>query len=187
MDIEKYIYENFSDALEIVKNSSRATILPHLSLAEKTIIYKYTDDDFTYLDVNRHLRQNKGINPSEFAQHLDMALSKIENFRGLVYRSTDLPDDVFGAYKTALKQRTFFIEYGFLSSSKSELVAKESYTDNYLFEIYGKNGKPIEKIAKFGLNSFDNEFEILFRKNTKFRVLAIDEFKRYTQITIKEI
>lgn len=187
MNIEKFVLENFKDEFETVQNSKRANILPHLTLAEKTIIYKYTDDDFTYLGLNKQLRQSKGQIISEFAQHLDNALLKIENYVGLVYRSTDLPEEVFEEYKTAFRLRTFYTEYGFFSSSQSEFIAKENYVNDFFFKIFSKNGKPIEKIAKFGVSSFDNEYEILFRKNTRFKVLEITKFQKYTLIILREV
>jgi ADP-ribosyltransferase exoenzyme len=187
MDIEKYIFENFKDEFETVQNSKRANVLPHLTIFEKTVIYKYTDDDFTYLGLNKQLRHSKGQIISEFAQHLDNALSKIESHVGLVYRSTDLPEEVFEDYKTAYRLGTFYTEYGFFSSSQSEFIAKENYVNDYSFKIFSKTGKPIEKIAKFGVNSFDNEYEVLFRKNTRFKVLEITKFQKYTLITLREV
>ena len=42
-----------------------------------------------------------------------------------------------------------------------------------LFIIKSRKGKDIEKFAKFGIDSQQNEQEILFQPNAKFKVLDI--------------
>jgi ADP-ribosyltransferase exoenzyme len=186
-NLKKYVQTHLQTELDIIRTSERANVLLELSLEEKAIVYKYTDDDMTFIGLNKELRKNKGQNPSEFAQYLDSALSKLKNYVGLVYRSTDLPEHIFDEYKSALINKTIITEYAFISTSQSEIVAKEGYPSDFLFEIFSKNGKAIEKISKFGLNSFDNEYEVLFTKGSRFKVLDITKFQYYTLITLKEV
>ncbi len=183
--LEKYVNQHFQESLESIKNSHRANDLPFLTLEEKTLIYEYTN--WEYFSVNKLLRKNKSENTPEFAIHLNKTLSKIPNYKGIVYRGVELPDTVFEAYQKAFFNKTTFIEYGFLSTSQSQIVAQENFEGDFLFEIFSKTGKSIENIAKFGSYSYDNEYEVLFRKNTHFRVLGITKMSKYTFITLKEV
>ena len=58
-ELEKYVQENFPAELEKVRRDF-ANEFPHLTDAEKTIIYKNTDEDDTHVAVNKTLRDSKG-------------------------------------------------------------------------------------------------------------------------------
>lgn len=183
-ELEKYVQENFPDELEKVRRDF-ANEFPRLTDAEKTIIYKYTDDDFTFMGINNALRRNEGVIVPEFAKYLDFALSKLPNYVGTVYRGTPLNDIDFERYVQALRNETIITEHFFVSSSLLIDIA-EGYGD-FQFKIFCKTGKSIEKISKFGVQSFDNEFEVLFRKQSKFEVLEISQSRFYTKIILNEI
>ena len=179
--LEQYVHQNFQESYEEVSNSQRAHVLPMLTLEEKTIIYEYTS--WEYLTVNSSLRQSNGTNVSEFAQYLDIALSKLPNYKNFVYRGADLPDTVSVLLERHFfDKKPFFLEYGFLSTSQSKITAS-SFSEAYLFEIFSKTGKLIADIAKNGTYSFESEEEVLFRKNTRFKVLDI----KNKLIRLKEI
>jgi hypothetical protein len=52
--------------------------------------------------------------------------------------------------------------------------------------IIGKSGKEIEKFAKYGEHHPQNEKEVLFRPNIRFKVLEITKSDNYTLITLEE-
>lgn len=102
--LEKHVNQYFQESLESIKNSQRANALPFLTLEEKTLIYEYTN--WEYFDVNKLLRKSKSENTPEFAVYLDKTLSKIPNYKGIVYRGVELPDTVFEAYQKAFLNKT---------------------------------------------------------------------------------
>ena len=57
----------------------------------------------------------------------------------------------------------------------------------YLFRMWSKRGKSIEEFAKFGIGSPQNEFEVLFSNNSKYKVTEIRRESSYTLITMFEI
>ena len=185
--LNKFAQEHLQSEIEIILQSERNNALPELTTEEKAFIYKYTDDDFTHLGTNKQLRESQGKNIADFAKYLAIALSKIESYVGIVYRSTDLSELIFQEYQSALSNKTIITEYAFLSATQSEYIAKEGYANDFLFKIFSKNGKPIEKISKFGIYSFDNEFEVVFIKGSQFKVLGIEKYQNYTLIILKEV
>jgi hypothetical protein len=182
--LEQYVYQNFQETYEEVSNSQRADVLPILTLEEKTIIYEYTS--WEYLTVNSALRKSNGTNVSEFAQYLDIALSKLPNYKNVVHRGTELSEPVFEVFQRSLLNKIPIIEYGFLSTSQSRMTAT-SFTEGYLFEIFSKKGKLIADIAKNGTYSYESKEEVLFRKNTRFKVLDIIKKSAHTLIRLNEI
>ncbi len=61
------------------------------------------------------------------------------------------------------------------------------FNHNVLFRIQSKKGKDIQKIAKFGIDSGQNEKEILFKANSKFYVLEVRKENSKTLITLEEV
>jgi ADP-ribosyltransferase exoenzyme len=182
--LNQYIHQNFQESFEIVSNSGRANVLNMLALEEKTIIYEYTD--WEYLTVNSSLRESKGTNISSFAQYLDTTLSKLPNYLGVVYRRAELSESVLDIFQNAYLNDIPIVEYGFLSTSQSQIIAA-GFSGDFSFEIFSKTGKLIEDIAKNGISSYENEEEVLFRKNTHFKVLDIIKKSEIILIRLKEI
>ncbi|HRH59482.1 MAG TPA: ADP-ribosyltransferase [Chitinophagaceae bacterium] len=158
-----------------------------LTLFEKAIIYKYTNDG--YAETNKILRQSQGKTFTEYAQLLQAALSKLPAFEGLVYRSVYLTEQVLQRYKEAAKNKEIIEEYAFSSTTINRDVAiffkgENGQTPNCLFYIYGKTGKHIELISKFG-----KEEEVLFMPNTQFEILIVTEEIEpgFTTIIMEEI
>ena len=183
-ELEKYVIENFPDELEKVRRDF-ADELPHLTDAEKTIIYKYSDDDFTFSGVNKTLRNSEGLVVPDFAKYLNSALWNLPNYKQITYRGIYLEDIYLEKYVKAFQNRTILTEYGFTSSSRDRMIA-EGYGDIF-FKIIGKRGKSIEKVCKFGASNFENEEEVLFRKNTSFNVINMSKSRNLTIFNLIEI
>jgi hypothetical protein len=183
-ELEKYVQENFPDELEKVRRDF-ANEFPKLTDAEKTIVYKYTDDDFTFMGINGALRRSEGLIVPEFAKYLDFALSKLPKSKLITtYRGTNKSRLDFEKLLYAFENRTLWTDYGFFSTSHSRIVA-DSYGD-LIFIILGKRGKAIEKISKFGARNLENEEEVLFNRGTSFKVLSISESRNKTIIKLRE-
>lgn len=184
ISIEKYSKENLTHEMLEITNSIRNNHLPELTLYEKAIIYKYTNDGFE--EINELLRNFKGNKNNVFGRFLNRSLSKLPNFEGLVYRAAQLSKLELDRYVIAFKDNSIIKEFTFVSTSKSRLIAM-AYRGNVVFRISSRTGKDIEKISKFGEYGFSNEKEVLFRSNRNFKVLEVTEESDYTLITMEEV
>lgn len=164
--LKRFALKRLQSEIDIILQSERINALPELTLEEKAIIYKYTDDGHY---VNESLYESKGTKVSEYAIYLDYCLSKLPNFEGITFRGSDLKPYEIEKYQKALDEKITITEYSFISASRIKKQA-DQYRRTALFEIFSKNGKLIKKVSKFV-----NEQEVIFRKNSKFRVLGIEK------------
>ena len=184
-DLKTYVYTHLKSELDIVQRDF-STVLPALLDEYKTLIYKYTDEDDAYnILINKLLRTEHGLIIPIFAQFLTSALKELSNHRDVVYRGAFLTKRDIERYENALETATEITEHSFLSASLSKGIA-ETY-GNVLFKIFGKTCKLIENISKFGSQSVDNEREVLFQRDTSFKILDISKQGHYTIITLREV
>lgn len=158
-----------------------------LTIYEKALIYKYTNDG--YAETNKILRQSQGKTFTEYAELLQAALSKLPAFEGLVYRSVYVTEQALQKYQQAANNNAAVTEHAFISTTINKDVAiffkgENGKVPNCLFYTYGKTGRHIELISKFGI-----EEEVLFVPNTPFQVLIVtDEMEPgFTTIIMDEI
>lgn len=132
-----------------------------LDKAEATAISMYSGE--TYRDVNEQLR-NHQMTPAVFrySKVLNRALDKLPDYKGEVYRKTDLPDVVASKYVPGM----VVPEIGFTSTSKKPGI----WSGDYHYVIHSKTGKDIEKMSFHG----NSEAEVLFKSGTYFVVKKID-------------
>lgn len=155
------------------------------------------DDDFDAIhsytgslhrSLNRYLRDTDTLGRRHdkavpaFIDQLNIALEKLDVFEGLVYRGMELPPE---ATRQWVKQLTtpgaVFFDPGFLSATSN---ARAKFPGNIHLTIISKSGRPVQEFSKFA-----QEAEVLFRSNTKFRVLSVssdDEINRY-DVALEEI
>jgi len=183
-EIEDYVTAELATELKEIENSGRGTCSLPLSKYERAIIYKYSSDG--YESLNEILRNGNQM-PS-FGKFLNDCLIKLPNYEGICYRSIKTTKSSLDKYYKALEANTFIVEKGFLSCSRSKLLALY-FSNSPLFIIKSKYGKDIEKIAKFGVYGIpgQNEKEVLFRNDSKFKVLDISEEKDRITILLEEI
>lgn len=183
-EIKGYVEKHLSKELHLVTNSKRVQNLVELNVYEICIIYKYSDDG--YQSLNERLRNLKSI--SLFGKYLNHCLKKLPNYKSLCYRTISCTKSDLNKYYDAFIDDLTIKEPSFLSCTKSMNLARQ-FNESPLFIILSKNGKDIEKFAKFGLESFgQNEKEILFKNNSRFKVLNITEsVDRSITITLEEI
>ena len=84
----KYVSSYLDKEFTAVKISPIAGVASVLSLEERTLIYKYSEDG--YEGLNSMLRKSQGKSNTEFGKLLDNTLKKLPNYKGLVYRSVNL-------------------------------------------------------------------------------------------------
>lgn len=171
MTIEEYATTYLKKEIIIIENSHRKDILSELTVFEKAIIYKYSEDG--YDDLNEKLRASKGKNITTFGILFAQCLDKLPDFIGTVFRSENLAKHEWEEYLLAFKNDSLITRHGFTSTSKSQLSANKF--GNFRLEIFVQKGKDIEKIARY-----DDEKEVIIRYNCNFRVLSI--FNNFVQL-----
>lgn len=172
------------EVTEIIR-TDRLKEYPELSIYEKAIIFKYSDDG--YENLNEKLRVSKGKDIPELGILLNECLDKLPNYYGYVYRGCELTKSELDLYILKYNNKETISEYSFLSTSKRRSIAYEYCRGKYnvMFEILCKHGKEIESIAKHSI-----EREVLLKNNSTFEVIRVDEPTKDSTsyvITIKEI
>jgi hypothetical protein len=168
MTSEEYANKYLENELKIIENSDRKIISPELTIFEKAIIYKYSEDG--YQDLNEKLRISQGANIPIFGKLLSECLDKLPNFVDNIYRGVDLTTNEYNRYLEAYLNDEIINEPFFISTSRSILVGNQF--GNIHFEIFCQTGKNIEHIAKHPM-----EKEILLSNNCKFRVVMANEIE----------
>jgi hypothetical protein len=167
MTPEEYAKEYLFREIKEIETSYRLNILTELTVYEKAIIFKYSEDG--YEDLNEKLRLSNGNNISNYGILLGDSLSKLPNYEGIVYRGVKLNNVELNKYMSAFSKDEPIVEPFFVSTSISQLSAR--MFGNVRFEIFSKNGKKITEIARF------NEGEVIFKYNTEFIILDISAKK----------
>ncbi len=162
MSIDGYAKEYLFREIKEIQTSNRLNILTELSVYEKAIILKYSEDG--YLDLNGKLRLSEGEDISLFEILLDGCLEKLPDYQGRVYRGIDLSKYDLNKYLKAFESDIPIKEPFFISTSKSQLTSR-MFGKNVQFQINSKTAKSIKEITKF------EEKEVLFRYNTFFEIL----------------
>lgn len=111
MTAEEYAKENLGKEILIVERMPNKH--PFLTIYEKAIIYKYTDDGFETL--NEGLRKSKGAYINELGRYLTEVLTKIPSVNDLAFRGVDLTQNQLGRYLNAFQNETLITEYCFIS------------------------------------------------------------------------
>jgi hypothetical protein len=79
MTTEKYAKKHLSREIQLIESSEeRLNASPELTVYEKAIIFKYSEDG--YLDLNERLRLSEGKDISDFGIFLDECLSKLPDY-----------------------------------------------------------------------------------------------------------
>ena len=182
--VKEFVEKNLAIELKIVSTNT-AHIAIGLNIYEKTLIYKYSDDGF--LATNSLLLNSAGTGFDDFGLLLYATVSKLPDFRGIVYRKVFLTPAELYKYTHAWRSHTSVKEYPFISTSKFISIALlwaglTHFNPNCLFVIYTKTGKEIELMSKFV-----DEKEVLLKPNTQFNVLNIYAEPDFIQITMEEV
>ena len=185
MKLNEYVELRCTNALNAVKYSKFAKEITELTDYEKAIIYNYTEDGYI---VNEILRDSKGNKTTVFSSHLNNVLEKLPSLKdtdAVVYRGISNRNSVLKYYQNALEKNLILTEYGFISASKSKRVAYQF--GQTLLIIFSKNGKSIQNISKFGIESPFNEQEVLFKSGSQFTVLDIEKENNNNIIILQEL
>ena len=133
MTTEEYAKENLFREIKEIENSHRLNVLTELTVYEKAIIYKYSEDGC--LDLNEKLRLSEGKDISTFGLLLDKCLSELPDYQDVVYRGDSLTMFEINQYNHRFVNQEYYEEHFFFSSSKSINKAYEyakPYKMNFL-------------------------------------------------------
>jgi hypothetical protein len=181
MELEEYVKLHLTKALNSIIQSERANELPNLSIYEKAIIFAYTDtQNIQHQALNERLWASKGTEITDFGVFFEATLNKLDSYNGMVFRGVQSAYFDVERYIKAYESKTILTEYTFLSASKFQIIAQGF--GSILFKIYGENAKSVELISKFG-----REKEVIFQRNTSFKVVKIANNGFFPIITLKEI
>lgn len=147
--------------------------LCQLTTEERLVIQDYSDDYFSCM--NTYLRQDKIKSPEidYYIQTLNKALDKLPSYQGVVIRGADLPPEI-----AKLHTKGQVVNYAaFTSTSTSQVPWGKDR-----FIIISKTGKPI-----MNLSGIKEEYEVLFKSHTRFKVLDVFKEGEVTYYVMKEV
>lgn len=144
-----------------------------LTTAEDDAIKDYSGA--AYGQLNSHLRNGVPMPGylSDLSDNLSSALSKLPDYKGMVYRGTNLDPAQVARYVPGQT----VTESAFTSSSTTR-----PFPGNTQFTIMSSSGKDIS-----GLSSIPNEDEVLFDKGANFKVLSNDTVNGVHRIVLQEV
>lgn len=195
--INKESYKLLEENERFVIERSRAIdrgidkIYSSLNEYESTCVHMYSMPDAYYghlNNFNRHGKIRLGARADGFNKEtlelmtntINSALDKIpDRFIGTVYRGTDLTYDQFKVYEEAWKNKTEYIEKGFMSTTTDKT---KIFNGDTLFIVEAKNGAKIDK-----LSAISGEDEVLFKNEQKFRIKDVKSDKNGQTIYMEEI
>lgn len=150
------------------------------STASEFLVYQYTDK--CYEKINRELLKTSEQDPDtlQLAQQLDAVLCDYPISEKEVFRGANLPEQI--AEKYHVSEEISFP--AFSSTSTAFNVGCEfAKKGNTLFKMISKSGRLIENHSKH-----DQEAEVLFRMNARFKVkVAVSGFQATTMTGCKGI
>ena len=171
-------YNEYAKEVESVKMSKPE--LKDIPTEDLVAIKGYSSKDYQILNSalrNADETELKRLEP--YIKVAESGLDQLPNYKGVVYRGVD-----FNKYPQVLesyKKGEVITEAGFASSSATK---KASFKKDTLMIIESETGKDISF-----LSNYPNQKEILFKPDTKFKVLdvGVDEKTGQRRILLREI
>ncbi len=145
-----------------------------LSIAEYLALREYTGSG--YMQLNRILRtgtEEEKVANAPFAETLQAALFKLRPYVGPVRRGTEMPEDVLKAHQPGQ-----IIPYKAFTSSS----INKGFGGSQKFFIKSKSGRYVDP-----LSSSSGELEVIFPKDTKFKVLERKRVSGVDYFVMEEI
>jgi hypothetical protein len=152
-------------------------LYPNIPNTNLAAIHHYTKAGGNYRQLNKQL--DKGtitdFNTAS-ATLISKGLEKLPKVEGIIYRGTIMKRKDFNRIYSNANEVTHNI---FTSATKSSDIAVQFATYKQpkksevqiIFAINSRNGRDISKISEFnGIFAPDNQKEVLFDRNTKFRI-----------------
>lgn len=160
-------------AQELQSRIENATI----SEDEEYALNRYISSD-SY-KINEKLRNKQGLTNTEktFINNLDNVLAKMQNYKGLVRRSLQLDKEQLEKFLSIHKIDDVVKYRAYTSTTKGDRYNELSNIELYIQSKTGKN------IVKYN----SDEQEILFRRNSIFKVKGIEKINNTYHILLEDI
>jgi len=145
----------------------------NLNQVEFLALYSYTSNDFVIINpaLRKKTENLQYLDP--IVDHIDSGLDKLPVFKGTVLRGVRLKDQV----SQKLKVGSLFKDPAYLSTSENQ-----AFGGTYQFKIKSETGREV-----YHLSANPDEKEILFHRNTEFRITKISKENSTTYIEMTEI
>ncbi len=171
-------YTELCDETGLKPDNTRTKVINNnLTKDERYSINKYISSDF-YV-INEKLR--KGIELSKddikLVNNLDSALDKLPNYNGLISRSLELSEEDLKEFLEVHQEGKKVTYPAYTSTTCGE---KYNYNSNVELYIYSQNGK---NMLKYNLN----EREILYKRDSNFKVKEVEHLNGTYHIMLEEI
>lgn len=156
------------------------SINKRIKASEALSVRKYTGS--FYDKLNKYLRTSKKPPSEEYnsiVKSTNAGLRKLESFKGVAFRGSQLDRKAFKKYTDALEAGKPHKELAYFSTTES--IGKK-FNGNTIYKINSKNGKRVKAISQF-----PNEEEVLFKAGTKFKVNKAIKTKGGYEIEMDEI
>ncbi len=166
---EQFILDHFKDyAIEATTSTYISAKSFNLTPAETLAVRVYTEE--YYETINNALWNNvTSEEVDRYSRVLNRALDKLDVYRGEVFRGAPLTATQLEEYRKYAKNGLPMIHPGFTSTSTRKQVAI-GFTPNTMFYIKSRSGRDISRVSWS-----EREYEVLFRNDTKFKILSVDE------------
>ncbi len=170
-NVEKY--QNKVNELQKQIESSKI----ELSEEEQYAINQYIGSE-SY-KINETLRNNLELTKQqeETIINLDKVLDKMPNYKGIVQRSLILDEETLSEF---LQQHSIGNTVKYKSYTSSTVGSRYNELSNVELHIKSRSGRDVRKFNK-------EEQEILFKRNTKFKIEAIEKINNVYHIAMEEI
>lgn len=187
-EVQLFVESNFNNQLQEFLTKKLGQGITSLDDYQKTLIYDYTKNGHETLN-DQLLSGKVDERHSYYCGFLNEALDDLFDLEGIVFRGVNLSENQIDRYRTAKENNDIIVEPAFTSTSTSNLVAEGYSKGKVIFEIISLHGKLIEDISYYGsTNPASNEKEVLFKSETKFKVLNIETKENgSTLIILKEV
>jgi hypothetical protein len=170
-------------------------LYPNIPNTNLAAIHHYTKAGGNYRQLNKQLDKGTITDFNNAAATLiSKGLEKLPKVEGTIYRGTIMKRKDFNRIYSNANEVTHNI---FTSATKSSDTAVQFATYKQpkksevqiIFAIHSRNGRDISKISEFnGIFAPDNQKEVLFDRNTKFRITKQETDKGGTVwIEMKEL
>lgn len=171
-------YKDFCKETGLEKDYQRIKVANNkLTKDEHYAINKYISSDF--YTINEKLRKEQTLSKEEIKLTLDLdkALNKLPNYKGLVTRSLNFSKEELKIFLNKHQLNEVVTYNSYTSTTCGERYNEKSQVELY---IYSQNGKNMIKYNQL-------EQEILYKRDSKFKVKEIDIKNNTYHILLEEL
>ena len=144
------------------------------ALNENKSAISYVVNDLLINDKELDNEVYQGRNLKEYTDNLSSALNKLEDYKGKVIRNADLSEKDLEKYQVGKT----ITEKSYTATTKNGVYDDSMNTQ---FEIISKTGKDLRNYSR------DDEYEVLFDKNTDFLTKDVQKINEKTFIKLEEV